>query len=377
MLAGATAVWETRDPATGKRQQHSQAGFRTKRDAQAHLNTVIGKVAEGTWRPDKPITVKELLEDHWLPAKRSEGKEPATISQYENCVQAWLVPHLGAMRAAALTPKHVTDLDEKLATTETSQGRSKLSPRSRQAAIGTLKSAYKWGTENELLSRNPIAAVRRPGLPKKEVGHWDEEDAKQFLDATAEDRLRALWALALTRGFRRQELAGLCWDALDLGEEDEEEGTLRVFRTRVMDKGRPHEGTPKSDASKRTIGLDVHLVNLLKIHKGAQAEERMRLGLGRNPHGYVFTNELGRPYSPDWITRRFNKLVKALGLPRITLHGARHSYASALMAAGVNPKVVQQELGHSTVSITLETYGHFAPSIGRQAGAELSARLLG
>ena len=98
--------------------------------------------------------------------------------------------------------------------------------------------------------------------------------------------------------------------------------------------------------------------------------------LGRDENGYVFTSELGDPLSPDWVSDRFEQLTKAAALPKIRLHDTRHTAASLMLGAGVQPKVVQKMLGHSHVSITFAIYGHVTPSMGREAGAALSASLL-
>ena len=261
---------------------------------------------------------------------------------------------------------------EKLRTTRTSQRRAGLSPRSLQLTVGVLKSAYAYAVETGLLGRNPIAGVRRPSVEQRPPTTWDETSARAFIEATREDRLAALWTLALTRGMRRGELAGLRWSAVDL-----DAGTLRVTRTIVLVDGHPQESTPKTKSGRRSIPLDEHLTALLTAHRKAQSAERLRAGLGRDQDGYVFTDELGEALSPDWISDRFGDLVKAAGLPRIRLHDTRHTAASLMLAAGVQPKVVQEMLGHADVRITLGIYGHVTPTMGREAGAALSASLLG
>ena len=104
-----TAYWETKDPATGARRQHSRGGFATKAKAQHHLNVVVGKVTTGEWRADQPITVRELLVAHWLPAQRARELRPATLAQYEGVVEHWIVPRLGGTKVAALTPGAVVE----------------------------------------------------------------------------------------------------------------------------------------------------------------------------------------------------------------------------------------------------------------------------
>jgi integrase len=102
-----------------------------------------------------------------------------------------------------------------------------------------------------------------------------------------------MWAVALTRGLRRGELAGLCRSAVDLGA-----GTLQVTTTRVMVNGYPQESTPKTKAGRQSVPLDEHLVALLTAHRAAQNAECLRACLRKDDRGYIFTNELGAPLSP-------------------------------------------------------------------------------
>lgn len=144
-----------------------------------------------------------------------------------------------------------------------------------------------------------------------------------------------------------------------------------------MVDGHPQESTPKTKTGRRTVPLDASLVALLTAQRKAQAAERLRAGEAWQDREYVFTNELGEPYSPDYVSARFDDLVKGAVLPRIRLHDTRHTAASLMLASGVHPKVVQEMLGHAHVSITLGIYGHVTPTMGREAGSALSASLLG
>lgn len=111
-----TAYWFTTDPATGKRRQHSKGGFRIQKDARAHLNSIMEAVHAGAWKPDTKLTVRQLLEDHWLASKRAEGLRPSTASLYRRAISTWLVPHIGGLDVRQLTPATVAELVEKLRT---------------------------------------------------------------------------------------------------------------------------------------------------------------------------------------------------------------------------------------------------------------------
>lgn len=367
-----TAYWSTTDPASGQRKQHTKGGFSTKGAARKHLNLVVGKVTEGSWRPDQPLTVRDLLVTHWLPAQKARGLRPSTIAMYQGAIEWYLVPRLGAVKVAALTPADMTGLVEHLRTARSANGRAGLSARTAQVAVATLKSATKWAVANGMLGRDPLIGVARPRPEHKEMSTWNAEQARAFLGSVKGDRLEAAWALLLARGLRRGELAGLRWDAVDLTS-----GTLQIVRTRLSIDGRVVESQPKTEAGRRSIPLDARLVAMLRSHDKAQKAERLRAGEAWEGSGHVICDELGRPYHPDYFGDRFDDLVTAAGLPRLRLHDLRHTAFSLMVAGGTPIKVVQELAGHSSPAITMSLYVHTQPSMGREAGEQLSASLFG
>ncbi len=367
-----TAYWFATDPATGRRVQHSKGGFRTKGDAQSHLTNVLDKVAEHTYTKDTQLSVKALLDDHWLPAMESRGLRPATLAQYRNVVNAWLVPQIGALKVPALTPADVTKMAGKLRTTKSAKGRKGLSPRSVQLAVGVLKAATSWATRNNMLARDPLMGVDRPAAKSKAMSAWTTDEARAFLSTVADDREAVVWALALTRGLRRGELAGLRWDAIDL-----KGGSLEVTHTRVLVDGKPVDSEPKTAAGRRLVPLDDSLVAMLRTHKTRQAREKLAAGPAYEDGGYVAVDQLGQPYYPEHLSNRFGTLAEKAELRRVRFHDLRHTAASLMLASGVPVKVVSEMLGHSSPTITLNVYQHVLPSMARDAGKALSASLLG
>jgi integrase len=366
-----TVYWHTVDPATGRRVQQSKGGFPTKEpsrkpkgdSAREHLNSIIGSVQDGTWRPDKALTVTQLLEDHWLPARRSEGLRASTLSQYGHVVKDWLVPNLGAVKVASLTPGHIDDLKGSM---------SHLSPRSRQLALTVLKGACQWALANGMLVRNPLVGVKRGRADRKPTKWWTKEEAQQFLAATAGSRYEWVWALLLARGLRRGELCGLRWDAIDL-----ERQTLRIVRTRVVVDGLPFDSITKTKSGVREIPLDDDLVSILKPHKTRQGRERWDAQGAYQDMGYLLANQLGVPVHPDTLSGWLDKEIHKAGLPRIRLHDLRHTAASLMLADGWPVKMVSEILGHSSGTITIDLYQHVMPGMAKKAGAALSASLFG
>jgi integrase len=121
------------------------------------------------------------------------------------------------------------------------------------------------------------------------------------------------------------------------------------------------------------VALDADTVAILREHRKRQLEERLRWGPAYRSGDYVFTREDGKPYAPDYVTRAFRQAVARAGVPRIRLHDLRHTWASLALAAGINPKVVSERLGHATVSFTLDVYSHVMPGLQEDAAAKVAA----
>ena len=202
------------------------------------------------------------------------------------------------------------------------------------------------------------------------VGVWTAAQTAQFLAQVRGHRLYALFHLVALRGPRRGEAAGLRWSDLDL-----DAGTLTVAGQLQQIGGRLVAGPPKSDAGRRVIALDKTTITALREHRTRQQAERAAAGTRWVETGYVFTTVTGTPFRPDRMTRQFAKLVAASGLPPVTLHGLRHGAATIALAAGADLKVVQDQLGHSTITLTVDTYTSVLPETARTA-AEHTAALL-
>ena len=134
-------------------------------------------------------------------------------------------------------------------------------------------------------------------------------------------------------------------------------------------------GPPKSDAGRRVIALDTTTIAALRAHQARQRAERDAAGVRWQDTGYVFTTRTGKPVGPDWLTRLFRRLVAASGLPPVTLHGLRHGAATLALAAGTDLKVVQDQLSHSTVVLTADTYTSVLPETARAAAEDTAAML--
>lgn len=230
-----------------------------------------------------------------------------------------------------------------------------------------LSQAVAWS----LVPHNATEAIKAPRPDQKEARPLSREQARAFLAAAREDRLEALYVLAVTTGMRQGELLGLGWDDVDLSR-----GVVRVNRTLGRSGGRLLLGEPKTKKSRRTIPLSAKALDALKAHRKTQVEERIGLASLWEEYGLVFATRTGTPINPSNLRKRsFKRLLKKVGLPPVRFHDLRHTAATLLLMEGVHPKYVQELLGHANVSITLDTYSHVLPGMGNHTAPAIEAAL--
>jgi integrase len=198
---------------------------------------------------------------------------------------------------------------------------------------------------------------------KKEIKPLNPEEAQSFLKVVKGDRLEALYSVALAVRLRRGEALALRWEE----DVDLDKGTITVRNSLQRIDGKLVLVEPKSERGRRTIALPDFAVKALRQHRARQTEERLLAGKRWQQTGYVFTTTIGTAMDGISVTRRFQRILKNAGLPRQRFHDLRHAAASLLLAQGVNPRVVMEILGHSQISLTLNTYSHVIPSLQRDA----------
>lgn len=224
-----------------------------------------------------------------------------------------------------------------------------------------------------VLARNPADHVELPKQETPETETWTADELGAFLAHAESDRLYAAMVIMCSTGMRRSEVLGVRWRNLNL-----ETGRLAVVDTVVPVRGKPllRIGETKSRGSRRVIALDTRTVSVLREHRARQNAERLRAGEAWADLDLVFTNELGEMVNPATFTRLTKKLATEAGVPPLTPHAAaRHTWATLALGSGVHPKVVQERLGHSSISLTLDRYSHVIEGMDRDA-AEIVAGLI-
>jgi integrase len=244
-------------------------------------------------------------------------------------------------------------------------------PRSVLHIHRTLSKALKQAHDDGLVPRNAAGTVRPPRPHREEIRPLNREQVRVLFEAAREDRLEALYVTAVTAGLRRGELQGLKWEDVDLSGVT---GTLQVRRTLSEPRGGYIFEAPKSGKG-RSVRLTRKATAALREHRKRQLEERMqKAGLWRE-HGLVFPSGIGTPLLGGNLNRAFKATLQCAGLPSIRFHDLRHTCATLLLRQGVNPKYVQELLGHADISITLNVYSHVLPDMGDAAAGAMDAAL--
>jgi integrase len=363
------------DLATGKRRQRRIGPFRSRREAELAAAKAVSDVGAGAVRDTRAVTLAEYLRAEWLPAREVRGLKPTTLASYRWICQSYLVPRLGQVQLQKLAPPDVVVFLDSFSK-EPGRGGKRRSARTIALTHRVLSLALAHAVRAGVIARNPAEGARQD-LPRGEASAerkvWTLEQFAAFLDATVNDPLYSLWALAATTGLRRGELCGLRWDDVDLGA-----NSLTVRHCRVMVHGVPMDSTPKTSAGQRTIGLDESTVALLAEHRQRQEAKELACPAGFwCGEGHVFTDDIGRPLVPENVTKEFARAVRRAGLPQVRLHDTRHSHATALLRAGVDVKVVAGRLGHSSTSVTQNVYQHRVEQLDRAAAEKVAGMLFG
>jgi integrase len=274
-----------------------------------------------------------------------------------------LKPAIGHIPLNKLTPLHV----QQLLNAKKIEG---LSPKSIRYIRGTLRTALNQAVRWDLVSRNPASLVDGPRVVHYEIQPFTPEEARTFLAAMKGDRLEALYSVALTMGLRQGEALGLCWKEVDL-----EMGYLRVSKQLQRFDGETRLVEPKTARSRRTLALPASIARSLREHRDRQLKERAAAGASWIETGLVFTTPSGKPMDATRISKDFHRHLHRAGLAQRRFHDLRHSCATLLLVQGVSPRVVMEVLGHSQISLTMNTYTHVLPELRRQAADRIDELL--
>lgn len=297
--------------------------------------------------------------DRYLEHVKSQLRSQ-TYEDYDRQIRLHVRERLGRHKLAKLRPADIEALYLQLR-------RDGVGARTIRKVHAILRAACEYGVRMDELPRNPVARVTAPAYRPAEMRPFSLAQARRFVSAIAGDRFEALYLLAIYSGMREGELFGLQLDDLDL-----ENGALYLRRSVERDvKGQRRLSGTKTESSRRRIALPAAVVAALRAHRQGVLDREIETT-------YVFPDAKGGALSRHNFPRRhFYPLLELAELPRIRMHDLRHSFASLMLALGTHPKVVQEILGHSRISTTLDTYSHVIPAMTGAAIDDLARELEG
>lgn len=315
---------------------------------------------------DSRLTVKDYLE-HWHQFG-SRHVQPSTLAGYESHMRVHLIPHIGHLPLTALSPRHVEQLIADLEV-------AGLSPSTIGHIRATLRRALGQAVRQGLVVRNVAAGAlcTVPRIERKEVRVPTPEEARAILAAFDGHWLEAAVAVSIGCGLRQGELRALRWADVDL-----DGGRLTVRQAWQRSAGAWHLAEPKTAASRAPVAIPASVVATLRLHKAAEARERLAAGRHEDSGAaLVFTTRSGRPLDPSDMLKAFRRRLAGAGLPEIRWHDLRHACASLLLADGLDVVAVAAVLRHASPTTTLDTYAHALPGGVDAAAVRMDAILTG
>ena len=348
------------DPKTGKSKvnQKTITVKGTKREAEAKLAELLNQYNKGEYIEPTTLTTGEWLQ-RWIDVyvKNSRQKRLRTVETYESVVRRHLIPAFSEVPLQKLSAGHIQHY----------YNTSTLASSTLEQHHNILHQALKVAAINErLININPAEFVVEKPVGKKnlEIQVWDEIEVRKFLSAAREAGIEeeAFYTLAIETGMRKGELCGLKWDDVDLVAR-----RVSVIRTLIRASPEPILGPPKVGRS-RAVAISPQMASLLKRHKVKQNELKLSMGDAYHDDDYVFAKQNGKPLQiNNFAQRSFADLIEISGVRKIRFHDLRHTCATLLLGREVNPKIVQERLGHSDIAMTLNRYSHVTPTMQDKA----------
>lgn len=429
----------------GQRRQTSKGGFRTRKGAEAARVAALGALRSGTWVRPERVTVREFLEDEWLPTQLPPTLEESTHRSYTRYVRLHVIPYIGGITLQQLTPmdlnamyrklldegrrlpvppvrEHkpaVVELVERLrkrgdtwqavadgvaaafpdevgitrhAVAALDRRRNQPTPRASAPAglkartvryvhtivHAALRDAMRWNR----VARNVADAATPPPVGSVRSGRpdaWTSDQLRSFLDFVADSRYLPAWVFLATTGCRRGECLGLQWGDLDL-----DAGTAIISRqVTAIDHELRIKELPKTKRG-HMIRLDTDTVTMLRRWRARQAEDKLLVGTGYDDKSFVFCHPDGSVYDPDRFSREFlrkqvqhDRADPGAPLPRLVLHGLRHTWATIALHEGIDIQVVSERLNHSSTHVTQEIYTHVTPPMQSDAAERVARSIFG
>lgn len=344
-------------------QRHSRM-FDTADEANDYLRERYRNRRDGRTLTRAELTVADLIRD-WL-ERGQDDWQPSTCATHRRYAELHVIPEIGHIRADALDTLRVQQWIDRMR--RDGHGAQYI-----DKCLRVLSAAYRQAMQLGIVRLNPATGTKRPTVRKPEIVTWSAADIATIDAALADDLYwHAVYRLALTTGIRPGELRALRWEDIDV-----DQRTIRIRRTMTRDaEDRVRVGTQTKTGHERTVPLTASAAEALTRWRTEQ--KRVQLAARRWENGgYVFTGQSGQPLGASHWQRRHAALIAATGVPAITLHSLRHTFATLAMERNVHPRIVAELLGHRSIDMTLNRYSHPSSAMQQAASEALDSALFG
>ena len=321
-----------------------KSGFNTKVEAEFELIKLLAEVNSGTFTKENKSLTFQNAADNYLKLHAQLHCKTSTLDFYNACLKKHLLPYFGSMKLVDITPNKINQFMSQ----KVQEG---LAPKSVNHFITLLGSVIQKMVDDEIIAKNPVSKVKRLKLPYREMGFYNQEEIEIVLEV-AEKHYPDFYPLNLLQyspGMRRGELLALTWNDINW-----QSRKIKVSKT--LFKGQIT--SPKTSNSVRAVDMSNELIKVLKGWK---------LKCPNSEKDLIFPNQEGNYLDADnMVKRRFTPVLRKAGLNIIRFHDLRHTYASLLIAQNIPIKYIQRQMGHGSIQVTMDTYGHIMPEVNQQ-----------
>lgn len=333
------------------------------------------EVLSGEYITPEKMTFEAFTKE-WSVKFAERKLSETTYMNRQHALKNHIVPVIGFLRLDQIKTMTIVNLLDNLKRIDGKEG--ELSDSSKEDVYKALKSVYKYAVQWKVVSTDPMIGVEKPQSRQKvkeeELNVYEPAEIEQLFIA-AEHELyhwRVFITLALAAGLRRGELLGLEWSRVDF-----EKKEIDISTTIVKGRKGPVIKDPKSKASKRLIALDDNMMKELELYRKHWVAEKLLMGAGRieKEREWIFCNEDGTHFYPDTPSLWWRRFTERAELRHIRLHDLRHTSATLMIAQKIHAKVIAERLGHSRISVSMDTYGHLFRSADHEAALAIGAIL--
>ena len=352
---GRAKPWRVQTSSRGGRKRQTKY-FATKTDAAAWLRQTSAAQDAGTAVEPSALMLNAWL-DTWLNTYVAPSVRQKTLEGYQSIIRCHITPTIGAMQLQAISPADIQALLN-------NRAEAQLSARTLAYITATLRPAFRQAMHDGLILRNPVDAVKQPkSALKPRAKRALTADELQLIYDSASPRLLIALRLMSQAGLRMGEALGLQWDDVDFIRRE-----IHIRRAVSVVKGGRILEAPKTEDSARTIPIGTSLIEALVRWRAYQSEDRLATGaIWQDDSNTICTMPLGHRMRQEWISTQLRTICQEHGITSCTPHTLRHTFASNLMANGIDIKTAQELMGHASPRMILEVYAHSSADAKRKA----------